>query len=79
MLNILNVIDMLYVNNISNISKFELYKLIKNNDKNLSYYKIKILLHKLIETKIIIPINKNNYYFNKIKNNRQLPITIVFN
>jgi len=78
MLNIITVIDMLYNRRISNISKFELYKLIKNHDKNLSYYKKKLLLHKLIQTKILIPINKNTYYFNKIQNTRRLPIIIDF-
>ncbi len=67
-MDIINIIDALYINKIECITKHNLFILIKNvlksNNKSFTYYKINLLLIKLIETKVLIKY-MNKYKFNK--------------
>ena len=67
-MDIINIIDALYINKIDCITKHNLFILIKNvlksNNKSFTYYKINLLLIKLIETKVLIKY-MNKYKFNK--------------
>lgn len=74
---IISIIEMLYNEKIINISKFHLYKIIKKINKNISYYKMNILIDKLLKTKILLKLSKNIYYFNKIQTIEKRPKIIL--
>ena len=71
---LLNIIQLFIDRNIEKISKFDLFKLFKLYFlKDFTYYKSKLLLDKLLKTKILI--KKSNYYiFNYEKDKKDKSI-----
>jgi len=78
-MDIINIIEIFYNQNVLYISKFELYRLMKNYNPYLSYYKLHKLFKKLLETKILVKgIKPNEYIFNKIQILPKPPYIIKF-
>jgi hypothetical protein len=76
---LINIIDIFYKDNIEFISKFGIYKVLKKSTPYFTYYKLKQMFNKLIDTKILIPTKQRNIFkFNKVQKIDKIPFTVVF-
>ena len=78
-MDIIRCIDIFYTENVDRISKFDLYKILKQNDKNFSYYRLKKTFTKLKDTGVLKPTPyKNEFIFNKVRKIRKPPFILEF-